>query len=368
MSVLRKVGSKGKGAVRKLLKSASPVYRLQKGAEKDIAALRNEVNTLRGEISDLHNDIRDLKNTSLLVATEQSKILESSNSNSAKISNLETKFEINVDPALMPRATGVLRDIQDLSLGMLEAIDRICKKHKLEYWLDFGTLIGAVRHKGFVPWDDDMDISMMNSDYEKLVAVIDDELADTPYRFIRVPSQIGKVVHKDFMPHGDEETTRFINWDMREKLMFALDIFPYYYAKNSLSDEGLIKSLTRGSKDKTEIFIEDFPYSSFNKAERVIDKVHGVIATDQASDRIFMGLETIANRMATKPWIVDAKKVFPLKKSDFEGRQLPIPNAADVYLLGAYGDYMQLPGSIHKHLHIENLPISELEKLKAVSK
>lgn len=57
-----------------------------------------------------------------------------------------------------------LRACQLKQLAILEEIDKICKRHKIEYWLDGGTLLGAVRHGGFIPWDDDIDIGMSLED------------------------------------------------------------------------------------------------------------------------------------------------------------------------------------------------------------
>ena len=64
-------------------------------------------------------------------------------------------------------------------LEILCEIDRICKKHGIRYWLSSGTLIGAVRHGGFIPWDDDLDIEMMREDYDRLMDVLPGELPST---------------------------------------------------------------------------------------------------------------------------------------------------------------------------------------------
>ena len=73
----------------------------------------------------------------------------------------------------------VLRRQQHRMLEILLEVDRICKKHNIRYWLSSGTLIGAVRHKGFIPWDDDLDIEMLLPDYERLMRVLPDELPST---------------------------------------------------------------------------------------------------------------------------------------------------------------------------------------------
>ena len=69
-----------------------------------------------------------------------------------------------------------LRDAQLIMKGILKDIAVICDKHHIKYFLDAGTLIGAVRHKGFIPWDDDIDIGMLREDYEKFLKVVEKEL------------------------------------------------------------------------------------------------------------------------------------------------------------------------------------------------
>lgn len=73
----------------------------------------------------------------------------------------------------------LLRRQQMRMLEILKEIDRICKKYGIQYWLSSGTLIGAARHGGFIPWDDDLDIEMMRDDYERLMEVLPSELPTT---------------------------------------------------------------------------------------------------------------------------------------------------------------------------------------------
>ena len=72
----------------------------------------------------------------------------------------------------------LLRRQQLRMLDILREVDRICRKHHISYWLSSGTLIGALRHDGFIPWDDDLDIEMMRSDYLRLMSVLPSELPD----------------------------------------------------------------------------------------------------------------------------------------------------------------------------------------------
>ena len=85
-----------------------------------------------------------------------------------------------------------------VQLEMLDEVERICKKYGLKYFADSGTLIGAVRHQGYIPWDDDIDLAMLREDYETFLKVAPGELKEhlvlqTPYReknYLRAHAQL----------------------------------------------------------------------------------------------------------------------------------------------------------------------------------
>lgn len=77
--------------------------------------------------------------------------------------------------------TFVLQDLHKVEIEILDEIDRICRKNNINYCLVGGTLLGAVRHGGFIPWDDDLDVAMPRNDYEKFIDVCKNELSDDFY-------------------------------------------------------------------------------------------------------------------------------------------------------------------------------------------
>lgn len=92
-----------------------------------------------------------------------------------------------------------LKDVHRANLEILKEIDRICRKYKIKYLMDAGTLLGAVRHKGFIPWDDDADVAFTRNQYEAFVKVVRRELPDT-MEFLRPEDFRGGRAFYDFTP------------------------------------------------------------------------------------------------------------------------------------------------------------------------
>ena len=90
-----------------------------------------------------------------------------------------------------------LHEIQEIELKLLREVDRICKKHGLHYSLSGGTLLGAIRHKDFIPWDDDIDLDLKRDDFNKLLSVLPEELGDE-FEFVNY-DEFGEY-HCDFIP------------------------------------------------------------------------------------------------------------------------------------------------------------------------
>ena len=83
----------------------------------------------------------------------------------------------------MAKRPMTVKELQETELEILKAFHRFCEEHHLRYYLSGGTLLGAIRHKGFIPWDDDIDLCMPRPDYMKLVEILKDGQLDQ-YRYL----------------------------------------------------------------------------------------------------------------------------------------------------------------------------------------
>lgn len=130
-----------------------------------------------------------------------------------------------------------LRRVQLIQLELLVEFDRICRKYNLKYNINFGTLIGAKRHGGFIPWDDDIDVTMYYEDCDKLYEIMEKELDKSKY-FYRCPET--ETYHHIIFNHLERKGTTFTKAGrdkLQHKIGVFIDIFPLYpAAPNSVID------------------------------------------------------------------------------------------------------------------------------------
>ena len=133
-----------------------------------------------------------------------------------------------IDITKVPPAQGLLRDIQLANLALLKELAYVCEKNNFKYILDAGTLLGAIRHKGFIPWDDDIDILMFREDYEKIVSAFKNTTRN---------SDIYAEYHRD----KDTNSQYFIKIKHKKCPFLGVDIFPLdSYGKHLSLKEQLI--------------------------------------------------------------------------------------------------------------------------------
>ena len=206
-----------------------------------------------------------------------------------------SKFFKHFKRSSYPKATGLMRIIQTLNFETLCEVDRICRKHRLSYWLDFGTLLGAVRHKGFIPWDDDVDIHMMKEDYDKFQKIVAREWTDkAEFRIKHIPSIILKLLHKDFVPSTDQEWIDLANWTPQKKFFFALDIYPAYFLKKGVDLERAKYIIQRGQQEKEKIYCsEKQTFQLFERAETVSKSIQESIESKDMTNYIFYDVDAV---------------------------------------------------------------------------
>ncbi len=249
----------------------------------------------------------------------------------------------------------LLRRQQLRMLELLVEVDRICRKHNIRYWLSSGTLIGAARHKGFIPWDDDLDIEMLLPDYKRLMKVLPQELPDTmalqsvetdPNYFFFY----AKV--RDRRSHLQESNRYDRVWKERG---IYIDIFPFYkqplwaHILSEKTQGHVYKIMNRmGEGDK-----EMWKVRAITRFNRFL--VHPVLKLfcklSRARETYGLGIPYHDPR--------HLEDIFPLTEMEFEGHMFPVPKDTHKVLTLKYGDYMQLPNVDQINLHVGELSIDE---------
>lgn len=241
------------------------------------------------------------------------------------------------------------QDVKDIEINILDYIDSICKKHHIEYFLGYGTLLGAIRHKGFIPWDDDIDICMKRKDYEKFISVFSIE-KDEPYKLLH--SSMDKTYFYEFAKVVDVRTKVYgvgVNDIPNEGVW--VDIFP-------LDAVSKHQKLQRFLIQICMVFRIMSVYKKFPAHKRsylfyplwLIARLVGFklplkisdwlskLGTNEGIIGYIAAMSTTGSKYCSPAsWFKETVEV------DFEGKKYPAPKAYHDYLKSKYGDYMKLP-------------------------
>ena len=239
----------------------------------------------------------------------------------------------------------VLKKLQKYEIVILDEIKRICEKNNLTYYLIAGTLLGAVRHSGFIPWDDDIDIAMPRADYEKFLQIAKYELdpkfflqtIDSDKRWKRYYSKL-RMNNTLFVEQKD------CHMDWHHGIF--VDIFPFDMGKRNIPILNKIKAVfVRIVNNHIIITNGELPG---NRLHYVLSKV--------LSDDFFLKLReswskgkgdcyiSYGGLYGIDKEIIEINKCDPPTKVKFEGKEYFAPRDYDYYLRNIYGDtYMELP-------------------------
>lgn len=221
------------------------------------------------------------------------------------------------------------RILQKCDATLIAIFDKLCTKHGLRYWLFAGTLLGAVRHKGFIPWDDDVDISMPREDYEKAVKVLPKELEKLGLEFNT----------RDLHPY-----VRFgIAYDHYNTGIW-IDVF----VVDSFKTDKTIEELYQNNAMDVELTVRThFNEMKEKNIEEQIQFRNRLLHHDENAKQTMY----VDNLEFTHfhPIFYEEKDLYPLKELPFEGYSFKCPNNCDIILQRKYGDYMKFPNKGVSH-------------------
>lgn len=245
-----------------------------------------------------------------------------------------------------------LRACQLKQLWILKEIDRVCQQLGIQYWLDGGTLLGAVRHGGFIPWDDDIDIAMDLADMRRFAreaqALLPESLfVQTPKTDPTSKEPIVKIrdLNSLYIERGDHFVSDY------KKGMYV-DIFPFTSHPNI--PKSWIKRLTKGMTKSHSILHHLHYYSLRSAAELVwFGGKYLLYRTIWNILSLICRSAHYGNTPTTSGYGTthEHDAIFPIKRMRFEDADFPVPHDADSYLRDLYGDYMQIPPVEKRQFH-----------------
>lgn len=249
-----------------------------------------------------------------------------------------------------------LKEIQAESLKVLLKIDELCRENNIEYTLAFGTLLGAIRHKGYIPWDDDVDVCMKREDYDRFVRLFEKNDKIKPYKLCTRRNTENYFLE---IPRFCSTEFRFENTDPYEKNYdcgIFVDIYPLDYCDNSEQDKKDYKKLQMLFR-KYLIYVG---IESPNPIYRFIKKTGHILLKHISKEKMLQSIEkdtdSIVKRMASgkhryltplfggnRIYLTEAQWYDGIVYAEYEGYKFPIPAHYEEILKYYYNDYMKLP-------------------------
>lgn len=263
-----------------------------------------------------------------------------------------------------------LSRLHQVELEILDEIHRICVKHNISYFLDSGTALGAVRHSGFIPWDDDVDVGMLREDYEKFIEIANDELSP---RFFLQTHEKEKNYNKF------HAKIRMKNTIFPEPMVVTLsnrgifvDIFPFDYI-----DDKAPRAKAHISKSRFFMKAAWHTGPEFN-VKRIKNKLIRLVLNPRKYHTYRLKFEKCIKKNSDSPTkhltcfvyhmiqkkdiLFDFSDIVPVKPIKFEDRTYMIMNNPDAYLTEMYGDYMILPPEEKRVCHVDGKIIFDISE------
>lgn len=243
-----------------------------------------------------------------------------------------------------------LRQLQMVLKDILKDVDEVCKKNKIEYILFSGTALGAERHQGFIPWDDDLDIAVMRDQYDQFV---DAMKRDLPEKYVVQGFDIDSRYLAPYPALKIRLKNTFLsekNILLKNKCCECTGIFIDVFVLNYVSEDPRIDRKWRRKNvwlSYLITFLENLDINPVHLKRKFIKNVIDYGELNRGSK--FIGDEiTWVYRSINKPYIYKKEDIFPTKKSLFEGLNLPMPNNPKGLLIPHYGKNYMTPPPLKK--------------------
>lgn len=243
-----------------------------------------------------------------------------------------------------------LEDLKEIELQILEYIDQVCRENNIDYYLDGGTLLGAVRHKGYIPWDDDIDLTVNRRDFKKLMTLLNQ--GDGRYKALSMYDHEDYYYFHAKVVDTQTELIEDLGVPIRDMGVFV-DIFPLENFPNQKLKRRIMQTRVRilRAAHYAVLVPEEKAKSlgTYNKMLRALYKKKGWRAIQEKVDNMLSALteptDYMSDIVGVRSYYNDAKAAYFKEKVylEFEGRQFPAPSRYDEYLTLMYGDYMTMP-------------------------
>lgn len=272
--------------------------------------------------------------------------------------------------------TSEMKQVWAAQLEVLNDVDKACRENGIQYFAEWGTLLGAVRYHGFIPWDDDMDICMKRPDYNRFLEIAE-KIMPSNYKIYNLKSHnndgnmVSRIINTDQISYDAEKLKKYHG----VPYVIGLDIFPLDYISDNKEDDELqsnvivmissIMNVIKSIQDNN-VQLDEENLTQINMQLSQVENICGV--TINREDDIVQQLNILIDRMCgiyreneaeyitiMLLWVGGKNYRFPKKYYDkairipFENTTIPVPYAYDSILKKKYGDYMKLVHTWDSH-------------------